>query len=163
MATPREREFTGRHMLAIILAFFGVIIAVNVTMATVARKSWSGLVVANTYVASQQFNAQAEQARRQAALGWTATLTVDAGIVRYAVADANGRAVDLAGATATFRRPVGTNDDRTLTLAPTGAGAMEAAADLADGVWIVDVTADAGLAEPFREARRVFMRGGRLQ
>ncbi|MGL4592937.1 MAG: FixH family protein, partial [Aestuariivirga sp.] len=27
------REFTGRHMLASILAFFGVIIAVNLTMA----------------------------------------------------------------------------------------------------------------------------------
>ena len=58
----RERkpaEFTGRHMLAIMLAFFGVIIAVNLVMATLASKSWTGLVVKNTYVASQQFNRKA--------------------------------------------------------------------------------------------------------
>lgn len=163
MHTPPEREFTGRHMLAIILAFFGVIIAVNVTMAMVARKSWSGLVVANTYVASQQFNGQAEQARRQAALGWTSTLTVDDGVVRYAITDRGGHAVSLSAVAVTFRRPVGTVDDRTLALAPAAGDAMEAAADLADGVWIVDLTADAGIAEPYREARRIFLRGGSLQ
>lgn len=163
MHTPPEREFTGRHMLAIILAFFGVVIAVNVTMATVARKSWSGLVVANTYVASQQFNGRAEQARRQAALGWTATLTVNAGVVRYSIADRAGRAVGLSAVTATFRRPVGTADDRTLAFAPLTADTMEATADLADGVWIVDLTADAGLAEPYREARRILVRAGTLK
>ncbi|RWK14298.1 FixH family protein, partial [Mesorhizobium sp.] len=52
----KPRVFTGRHMLAIILAFFGVVIAVNLTMATLANTSWTGLVVENTYVASQQFN-----------------------------------------------------------------------------------------------------------
>ena len=40
---PRIRR--GRHMLLIILGFFGVVIGVNVTMATLASKSWTGLVV----------------------------------------------------------------------------------------------------------------------
>ena len=31
-------EFTGRHMLVIMLAFFGVIIAVNLTMASFAGR-----------------------------------------------------------------------------------------------------------------------------
>lgn len=57
--TDKPKEFTGRHMLAIMLAFFGVIIAVNGVMATFATRSWSGLVVENTYVASQQFNERA--------------------------------------------------------------------------------------------------------
>ncbi|ESY87148.1 FixH family protein, partial [Mesorhizobium sp. LNHC229A00] len=69
--TRKPREFTGRHMLAIIPAFFGVVIAVNLTMATLANTSWTGLVVENTYVASQQFNRKAEEGRAQAALGWT--------------------------------------------------------------------------------------------
>ncbi|TGV41583.1 cytochrome oxidase, partial [bacterium M00.F.Ca.ET.168.01.1.1] len=42
--TQKPREFTGRHMLVIILAFFGVVIAVNLTMATLASTSWTGLV-----------------------------------------------------------------------------------------------------------------------
>ncbi|ESZ68246.1 hypothetical protein X726_32300 [Mesorhizobium sp. L103C105A0] len=74
--TRKPREFTGRHMLATVLAFFGVVIAVNLTMATLANTSWTGLVVENTYVASQQFNKKAEEGRAQAALGWTGQLTI---------------------------------------------------------------------------------------
>ncbi|TIW70058.1 MAG: cytochrome oxidase, partial [Mesorhizobium sp.] len=48
--SQKSREFTGRHMLFIILGFFGVVIGVNLTMATLASKSWTGLVVENTYV-----------------------------------------------------------------------------------------------------------------
>ncbi|TIV56739.1 MAG: cytochrome oxidase, partial [Mesorhizobium sp.] len=80
---PKPREFTGKHMLVSILAFFAVVIGVNVTMATLALKSWTGLVVENTYVASQQFNEEAKKGRAQAALGWTGTLTVASGEVRY--------------------------------------------------------------------------------
>ena len=59
----RSREFTGRHMLVIMVAFFSVIIAVNLTMAFFARSSWTGAVVENTYVASQQFNRKAAEGR----------------------------------------------------------------------------------------------------
>ena len=53
--------FTGWHMLGVIGLFFGTIISVNFYMAYQAVHSWSGLVVENTYVASQQFNAKVEQ------------------------------------------------------------------------------------------------------
>jgi nitrogen fixation protein FixH len=36
--------FTGYHMLAILVAFFGVIISVNLLMAYYANSSWSGLI-----------------------------------------------------------------------------------------------------------------------
>ena len=52
----KQGEFTGRHMAIIMVAFFGVIIAVNLTMATLASRSWTGLVVKNSYVESQKFN-----------------------------------------------------------------------------------------------------------
>ena len=35
------RPFTGRHMAIIIISFFAVIIAVNLTMAYFARSSWT--------------------------------------------------------------------------------------------------------------------------
>ena len=50
------RRFTGGHMLALVCGFFGVVIAVNLTMALFATGSWTGLVVKNSYVASQHFN-----------------------------------------------------------------------------------------------------------
>ncbi|MFP5454579.1 MAG: FixH family protein, partial [Alphaproteobacteria bacterium] len=51
-----RRGFTGRHMAASMVGFFTVVIAVNVTMATVASHSFGGTVVDNSYVASQRFN-----------------------------------------------------------------------------------------------------------
>ena len=50
--TP-EREFTGWHMAITMIAFFGVIISVNLTMAILASSTWTGLIVKNGYVASQ--------------------------------------------------------------------------------------------------------------
>jgi nitrogen fixation protein FixH len=65
------RQLTGRHVALIIVAFFGVVIAVNVLMATLAVKTFGGVVVENSYVASQEFNRWLAQARAQEQLGWT--------------------------------------------------------------------------------------------
>ena len=43
--TRRQGEFTGAHMLAVMVAFFGTVIAVNLVLAVLARSSWTGLVV----------------------------------------------------------------------------------------------------------------------
>lgn len=64
------RRFTGYHMLAITVAFFGVVVGVNMTMATLATRTFGGTVVDNSYVASQKFNGWLDQAHAQAALGW---------------------------------------------------------------------------------------------
>lgn len=63
-----ERQITGRHVLIGFVAAFGLIITVNVFMATKAIKTFPGLEVANSYVASQEFN---ERKAAQEALGWT--------------------------------------------------------------------------------------------
>lgn len=152
--------FTGRHMLAIMVAFFGVIIIVNVTMAITATTSWTGFVVKNSYVASQEFNGKAREARAQAALGWTATVKVSDGTVRFALADAGGAPMAMGGGTATFRRPVSDADDTVAALKAAADGSLAGAVALADGVWIVEVEADAGLEHPFRETRRLTMRDG---
>ena len=156
-------EFTGRHMLLLMLAFFGVIIVVNLTMATLANTSWSGLIVKNSYVASQHFNAQAQAARAQAALGWTGTMRYEAGIFRYVLADADGVAVVLAHSEAFFRRPVDDRHDQTVALSPQGRGTLVGPVDLRDGLWIVEVAAAAGLDMPYREVRRIELKGGVLQ
>ncbi len=85
------KEFTGRHMLGIMVAFFSVIIAVNVLMATLANTSWTGLVVKNTYVASQEFNRKAQEGRAQAELGWQPRLEIAGGEVRYSMLDRAGQ------------------------------------------------------------------------
>ena len=62
-----KRQFTGKHFLCIILGAFGVIITANLALVFFALGSFPGLEVANTYVASQQFDAKRQA---QARLGW---------------------------------------------------------------------------------------------
>ena len=159
----KPREFTGKHMLAVILAFFGVILAVNLTLATLANTSWTGLVVENTYVASQQFNKKAEEGRAQAALGWTGKLTIAWGEVRYSLTDAAGKPVALHGVKVLFRHPAYESEDKSVTLALATGQEFAAQHMPKDGVWIVEVDADAGLAEPYREVRRIMISHGALQ
>ena len=49
--------FTGKHFAVIIVAFFAVVVSVNVYMARAASSTFGGVVVENSYVASQNFNA----------------------------------------------------------------------------------------------------------
>ncbi|MEW6631726.1 MAG: FixH family protein [Pseudomonadota bacterium] len=160
-----QREFTGGHMLVVIVSFFAVVIGVNVTMATLAEKSWTGLVVENTYVASQQFNEEARKGRAQAALGWTGILNIASGEVSYRLVDAQGKPVPLRGVKMLFRHPAYESEDETVMLAAdAGSGQAFAARHTPkDGVWIVEIDADAGLASPFRDVRRIMISKGTLQ
>ncbi|BBC72358.1 conserved hypothetical protein [Altererythrobacter sp. B11] len=69
------RPFTGWHMTGILVAFFGVVMLVNFTMARFASSTFGGIVVENSYVASQHFNGWLEQAEAQKKLGWDVVTT----------------------------------------------------------------------------------------
>ena len=72
-----QKEIKGGHVLAMLIAFFGVIITVNMVMAYFANSTWSGLVVKNGYVASQEFNTNLARAKAQEALGWNVGFSFD--------------------------------------------------------------------------------------
>jgi nitrogen fixation protein FixH len=149
-----RQGFTGGHMLALMGAFFGVVIAVNMTIATLARTSWTGLVVPNSYVASQGFNARLKEARAQALLGWTPSVTLAAGELRFMLTQ-DGRRVGLAGAEALVHRPVSGTQDRVVELAPTSDGDLAAPLDLEPGVWIVETHARTSDGRAYRDIRRM--------
>lgn len=141
------RPFTGRHMLVLIVGFFGVVIAVNITMAVVASTSWTGLVVQNSYVASQEFEEKRLAHAAQRAAGWTAKFDYAAGTARIVVSDAAGNPVPLTDVAIAVNRPVGGHDDQVLALAP-AAGGYAASLDLAPGIWEALVSAGSSLG-PF--------------
>ncbi|MGI9408351.1 MAG: FixH family protein, partial [Hyphomicrobiaceae bacterium] len=116
------RPFTGRHMLSWMLAFFGVIVAVNITMAWFAGRTWTGLVVKNSYVASQKFNGHLRQARKQHARGWKSELTYERGVVRFRVVGKSGAPVFLDDARLTIGRPAFEQQDAVLHLKHIGDG-----------------------------------------
>ena len=74
MTSRSAKPFTGRHMAAVLIAFFGVVIAVNVLMARLAISTFGGVVVENSYVASQQFNRWLDEAQAEHDLGWRADI-----------------------------------------------------------------------------------------
>lgn len=134
-----SRRFTGRHMLAIMIAFFGVVIAVNFTMATLAEVTFGGTVVDNSYVASQRFNTWLRDARAQESLGWRTALGVD-GQRRVTIAARDG-AGPLLGAEvhAMARHPVGAAPDMIFAFRPAGDGLYVSEMALPPGRWLVQV------------------------
>lgn len=151
--------FTGWHMLAIIVAFFGVIITVNVTMAYLATSSWSGLVVKNTYVASQQFNGKTTAIREMLATGIKGDLSVNASGIRYHLTLPGDQPVVADSVLAHFKRPVGTTQDFELQLTPAGEGVYLAERQIQPGSWIVEIQASKNGKLVMHEAKRIAVSG----
>jgi nitrogen fixation protein FixH len=139
-----SRRFTGRHMAALMILFFGTIIAVNLTMATFAARSFGGTVVDNSYVASQQFNTWLRQAREQSALGWDSEVALDDR--RHVVVSFNrdGAAATGAAVAAVARHPVGRVVDVELRFAALADGGYRSLRPLPPGRWLVHVEAVRG-------------------
>lgn len=163
MAMQRKQEgfvFTGWHMLGVMVLFFGTIITVNLIMAWNATHSWSGLVVPNTYVASQQFNGKVAEAKALAASGIEGSLTVEGGQVTYRVVDAKGAPVFADDVAATFKRPVDEREDFTLVLEPAGQGLYRAARAIPSGQWVVDISTERDGRKVFHQTVRTLVAGG---
>lgn len=152
------RTFTGWHMAAIMISFFAVIIAVNLTMAYFARSSWTGLVVKNSYVASQSFNQDAEIARQQQALGWQMKLNVKRDAVQLSVLDRENQSMAGLRIRAVLQRPTDEAGDQVLKLQETGAGIYRTDAVIGVGVWVADITAEKSDNELVRFVQRVLVK-----
>lgn len=153
-APAAEWTFTGRHMLLLMVAFFGVIISVNVVLAVASSTTWSGLVVQNSYVASQEFQAKRDAMVRQQALGWTPHFSYAPGAASFIIRDAGGRPVDLGAITLQINRPIGTRDDVRLALEPVRIGEYAFDVTLAAGVWDVQVIGAKTQEGPFEYNHR---------
>jgi nitrogen fixation protein FixH len=131
------RELNGRHVLAIAAGAFAVILGANIAMLVAAVGSFPGLVVKNSYVASQGWN---ERTAAQAALGWKTAISHNGERLFVRVRDKNGLPVQGLALSARLGRPSSDAEDRLvlLTAAPDG---YSAEARLSPGIWRVDLTA----------------------
>lgn len=132
------RPFTGWHMLGVMLGMFGIIIAVNFVMATVAVRTFGGTVVDNSYVASQEYNRWLEEARVQKRLGWAVAVTSDADHRAEVAVIAPGGALDGAAVSAIATHPLGREAQRMVAFVAKG-NRFVSARPLPAGRWLLRI------------------------
>lgn len=150
----QTRELTGRKVLIIAVAAFGVILAANLTMMFAATGTFPGVVVKNSYVASQGWNRRTEAQR---ALGWRAEAAIEDGALAVRLSDADGAPVEGVSVTAVIGRPASQAEDRSLAL--TGdAGIYRAPVTLEPGRWRVEIRGVDAEGRSFEAGTELFLR-----
>lgn len=150
----------GGHVFAIMAMFFGVVIAVNMTLAVFATRSWTGLVVENGYVASQGFNRDLAEARRQAALGWREDFSYTGDDFKVVLSDSRMRPITKATVTVKLQRPSTDREDRELTLTEISPGRYEVSASLSPGLWDAETIVRTAMGKVLRHIYRLQVSGG---
>ena len=107
IATPvRGFQLNGWHVLGIVVAFFAIVIAVDVSFAVWAYRTFPGEVSATPYEDGIAYNRKLAQLKAQAGLGWApvATAAPD-GAIQVEVRDAGGAPVRGLRLTGRLERP----------------------------------------------------------
>ena len=149
------RELTGRHVLAITVSAFAVIIAVNLTLAYRAVSTFPGLEVKNSYVASQGFNARKAA---QEALGWHLVPTYADGRIDLAFTDRDGLPVRVTALEVLVGRTTTTSHDAWPEFTAMG-DVYSAPLVLDRGKWMVKVTAESPDGTLFERRTELFVQG----
>jgi len=158
-----ERELTGRKVLLILLAFFGVVIGVNVTMMRLAIGTLPGTEVDSAYSASLSYEKEILAARDQASRNWQ----VDAHLTRSAdgaaqleveARDRGGRPVTGLKFVGTFERPTDKRADLAVALAEVGIGIYRGRLEgVAPGQWDLVLEGDGSAGRLFLSKNRVLL------
>lgn len=159
------RPLTGRMVLIMLLAFFGVVIAVNLVMVRFAATTFSGIGDRNAYIAGISYNKSLAAAREQEERGWK----VDAALRRVApgrsvinVTRSDGGAFADLEATARFEHPASRRMDRVVALSPSGASEWRGAVDLPAGAWDIVIELHSGGSTVFMSRDRVQISDARI-
>ncbi|MEX0301067.1 MAG: FixH family protein [Leisingera sp.] len=151
----REREFTGKHMLMVFGGAFAIIISVNIALAVNAVKTFPGLEVKNSYIASQEFDVRRSA---QEALGWSVYASSAGDQIKLEITDADGKPVEVAKLSATLGRATHVQDDQKPEFTFDGQ-AYVAPAELGPGNWNIRMVARAKNGTEFTQRVILHVRG----
>jgi nitrogen fixation protein FixH len=139
----------------VFVAAFGLIMAVNGTMAYLAVHTWTGLTTKHPFEEAQHFEKAIAQKAAQEKLGWRAMAAFEAvptsapssalartGSVRFSLLDRNGRGIDNLTINAQAKRPTNEGSDQTLNFKAQGSGVYAAPVNFPlAGQWDIYITA----------------------
>ena len=157
--TSSSRPLTGRMVLAILLAFFSVVIGVNVTMMELAISTLSGMDSA--YSASLDYEKEIKAAHDQEARKWEVDAHVErgadgAGLLQVEARDKAGRPVCGLTFEGRFERPADKRADLEVTLKEVGIGIYRGRLEaIAPGQWDLVLKGDAAGQRMFLSKNRV--------
>lgn len=136
-----RKKITGPRVLTFMVAFFGVVIAVNVGMAYQAGRTFPGLEeeTGNGYDESQAFD---KIMREQIALGWKIDLAYANRTLTVTFRGKDGAEAQVGGMALLIGRPTEASDDQRPQFVQSGP-VFTAPLTLAPGKWMVKVNARA--------------------
>lgn len=150
---------TGRHVLIYLIAFFGVIFAVNGVFLYVSLKTHPGVTSDDAYRKGLRFNLELDRADRQSARGWKTDIGLVGGTPEIRISDKAGRPVTGLSVNASARRPVHDRSDKDIILQEVAAGRYRAdSSPLSPGRWELVFTASRDDLAPYRIEHAVQVR-----
>lgn len=146
------KPLTGPMVLLMLLAFFAVVIGVNVLMTTLAVESFDGLDQQDAYRKGRDYNQVLAAQRSERALGWSTRIApriVDPArktvTLTLSVTGPRGGAVQALAIEGMLKRPTNAALDTPIRFAPLGSGLYRAQVTLpAWGRWALAVNAQEG-------------------
>jgi nitrogen fixation protein FixH len=160
LASPRP--LTGRKVLLMLVAFFGVVIGVNVIMMRLAIQTLPGTEVDSAYSASLAYESEIAAAHDQNARNWKVDARIgrDSGgaTLQVEARDKNGTPMPGLKFQGRFERPTDRRADKSVALAEVGIGVYRGnAAGIAPGQWDLVLEGEAAGQRMFLSRNRVLL------
>jgi nitrogen fixation protein FixH len=159
----RGRELTGGKVLFWLVAFFGIVFAINGVLVQAAISTFGGVETQSSYKAGQQFEHEVAVAERQDALHWQVNGKLTRDRAGEAVLDINARdaeGVPVTGlkAVARLAHPADERLDHIVPLRRIAAGQFHGEVHAQPGQWELLVDLYRGDDRLFRSRSRILLR-----
>lgn len=162
MSAGAQRHFVvrGWHVLVSVVAFFAVVISLDMLFVVWAVDSFPGEVSGRAYEDGIAYDKTLAARRAQARLGWTARVTQGAspGQVAAEFRGPDGETLDGLTVKATFTRPATDHGRRVAVLRAAPGKPYVGAVRLDDGAWDLTLTASDARGRTFEAHRRLVWR-----
>ncbi|UPK28355.1 FixH family protein [Bradyrhizobium sp. 195] len=160
---PAPKPLTGTKVFLMLVAFFGVVIGVNATMAKLAIATLPGTDVDSPYAAGLSYDREISAAHDQAARKWQVNAHIGrradgAATLEVEVRDAGGRPMTGLKFGGRLERPADKRADLVVELAESGIGIYRGnAAAVAPGQWDLVIEGEARGTRVFLSRNRVIL------
>ena len=153
----------GWHVLAMTVAFFVVVFGVNIGMAIVAVKTFSGIQTEKPYENGLAFNKEIAKAEAQSARHWSVVENLvrsPDGVVtlKSTFKDDKGLAIGGLEITTTLKAPMDAKRDHVIVLNDRGGGLYDGAVEAPAGQWDVETIAKHNNDVMYRSVNRVILK-----